>query len=594
MMWLYKCLAMVLVYLISFTLCANETATPQLDIQISQWQIMDAPIDGTEALPSPNSNWQSLQKWSPPFWHLPQQKSRWFKANFRIGWHYKTTPLAMTLGSLFASAEVFVNGVRVSPLQNTHTEHFRRSQTQVFSLPSHRLWYSFLDFQKDNELLIHLKGDQEPLTISPEAVLIDNYDFLALKAKDSDTLLKIAQGAMIGLLVSFGLFSAFLRAVGFKERENALFGLFVTSTAFAILSNSLLLPNSLGYALAHSAFPWIFSSISVFTLVGLFSEQQRLSVFVKGMLLFCLLVLSLLLIESTDSVVSQNLRVLCQLIIISVLIDAGWHKFRKPRSLGIEQIGILIVLISALLQLFWAMDYSPVKPLEMTLFIVAFGLLFNVALRFKHMAKSLLALSNRLVSIREKERARLTRDIHDGVGQGLSTLKLLINLNAKKLEPELSEMLKSEVASTSNTLKSVIRNLKPIEVSSGSPTQSIISLAKHNCDLASITLVVERHDSVKLSQERAYQVYRIAQEALNNAIKHSDASMITLKLEGQTHQFIVTIRDNGKGVAQSHSQHDSYGMSSMQERSMIIGATLSIQDHATQGTVVRLEVPYND
>ena len=594
MTWMYKCLGMALVYLLSCTLWANEVATPQLDINISQWQVMDTPVDGTQVLPASNAHWQSFQDWSPPMWHFPQQKSRWFKANFRIGWHYKTAPLAMTLGPLFASAEVFVNGVRVSPIPERHSEHFRRSQTQVFPLPSHRLWYSFLDFQKDNELLIHLKSDQEPLTISPKAVLIDNYDFLALKAKDSDTLLKIAQGAMIGLLVSFGLFSAFLRAVGFKERENALFGLFVTSTAFAILSNSLLLPNSLGFALAHSAFPWIFTSISVFTLVGLYSEQQRLSKFAKGMLLFCLLVLSLLLIEPTNSIVRPHLTLLCQCITIGVLIDGGWHKMRKSQPLGVEHIGILIVLISAILQLFWAMDYSPVKPLEMALFIVAFGLLFNVALRFKHMAKSLLALSNRLVSIREKERARLTRDIHDGVGQGLSTLKLLINLNAKKLEPELSEMLKSEVASTSNTLKSVIRNLKPIEVSSGSPTQSIISLAEHNCDLAGIALVVERHDSVKLSQERAYQVYRIAQEALNNAIKHSNASVITLKLEEHLQHFIVTIRDNGKGVAQSHSQHDSYGMSSMQERSMIIGATLSIQDHATQGTVVRLEVPYND
>lgn len=595
MMITFRLLVVGLLVLLSTVLSssavnAGENNKGQLDILLYQWQVLDS-FEPVSDLPYPDSDWQSLQHWQPPLWHIPSLKDRWFKANFRVGWHHKTTSLAISLGPLLASAEVYVNGVRINTVANGELRHFRRAQTQILPLPSQKLWYSFLDFQKDNELLIHLRSDKEPLTINPGSVIIDNYDFLALKAKDSDTLLKIAQGAMIGLLLSFGLFSAFLRAVGFKERDNTLFGVFVTSVALMIFSNSLLLPDEPGYKLAHSVLPWILASLSVFTLTGLYSEQHKLSYFAKALLLINLLLLALLALESKVSSETQMLKALCLLSYIGVLSEVYAQKIRHWRLLKLEHTAILLVLVGSVLDLFWAQNYSPVKPLELTLFVVAFGLLYNVALRFRQMAKSLLTLSNRLVSIREIERARLTRDIHDGVGQGLSTLKLLINLNAKKLEPELSETLQTEVAVTSNTLKSVIRNLKPIEVASGSPTQSIISLATHNCGLANIELKVEKQDSVTLSKERAYQVYRIAQEALNNAIKHSEASRITLSFQTDKQHFVVTIMDNGKGVVLGQNQHDSYGMNSMQERSMIIGGSISIRNPAEQGTLVRLEVP---
>lgn len=595
MMITFRLLVVGLLVLLSTVLSssavnAGENNKGQLDILLYQWQVLDS-FEPVSDLPYPDSDWQPLQHWQPPLWHIPSLKDRWFKANFRVGWHHKTTSLAISLGPLLASAEVYVNGVRINTVANGELRHFRRAQTQILPLPSQKLWYSFLDFQKDNELLIHLQSDKEPLTINPDSVIIDNYDFLALKAKDSDTLLKIAQGAMIGLLLSFGLFSAFLRAVGFKERENILFGVFVTSVALMIFSNSLLLPDEPGYKLTHSVLPWILASLAVFTFTGLYSEQHKLSHFAKALLLSNLLLLPLLALESKVSSETQMLKALCLLSYIGVLSEVYAQKIRHWRLLKLEHTAILLVLVGSVLDLFWAQNYSPVKPFELALFVVAFGLLYNVALRFRQMAKSLLTLSNRLVSIREIERARLTRDIHDGVGQGLSTLKLLINLNAKKLEPELSETLQTEVAVTSNTLKSVIRNLKPIEVASGSPTQSIISLATHNCGLANIELKVDKQDSVTLSKERAYQVYRIAQEALNNAIKHSEASRITLSFKADKQHFVVTIMDNGKGVVLGQNQHDSYGMNSMQERSMIIGATISIRNPAEQGTLVRLEVP---
>ncbi|NVK72284.1 MAG: hypothetical protein HWE24_02295 [Oceanospirillaceae bacterium] len=543
-----------------------------------------------------SQQWQSIVNYPVSYAHLPVRNTRWFRSSFVVGWHLKNSQLALSLGPLYADSEVFVNGVKLSELEsNEPARSFRRAQTRIYHLPRQKIWYSFLDFQKENQILIYLSSNKEPLMLRPKQVEISSYGTLALKAKDSDTLIKIAQGGMIALLLSFCLFSIFMRAVGFKERENNLFGSYVICVAIGILSDSLLLPDRFGYWSAHSSLPHVFTTFSVLILVALLSPRQRLSDLAGLLLMLNLLVLACLSIEDLNSAAHPWLVLLSQIINAVIILHALLISFigMEKRQLASSSILLTLVFVGWCIQFVWAYNYTPVQPLEITLFIAAIALLLNVAQRFKTMASSLLALSNRLVSIREKERARLTRDIHDGVGQGLSTLKLLINLNATKLESNLGDMLKTEVSNTSDTLKSVIRNLKPIEVTSGSPTQAIISLAQHNCRLSGINLNVLSKSDVELSQERAYQVYRIAQEALNNAIKHSNAEYITLSFEVIDRCYRVQITDDGEGL-QGDVSGDTYGISSMSERSMILRAELSIESRETNGTTVLLEVPIND
>jgi signal transduction histidine kinase len=96
-----------------------------------------------------------------------------------------------------------------------------------------------------------------------------------------------------------------------------------------------------------------------------------------------------------------------------------------------------------------------------------------------------------------------------------------------------------------------------------------------------------------MNPETAYQVYRIGQEALNNAIKHSGASRISLALEQRGTVFVVSIADNGRGVAVAKGD-EGYGLSSMRERSLIVAGTLQILAVPEGGTRVYLEVPIRD
>lgn len=541
-------------------------------------------------------HWQALAEFSIPHAHFSIQKKRWFHSSFIVGWHHKNAQLALSLGPLYSEAEVYVNGVKLLALKtNEPASYFRRAQTRIYRLPRQKLLYSFLDFQVENQIRVQLTSNKEPLVLIAEQIDIDNYGSLVLKAKDSDTLIKIAQGSMVALLLSFCLFSIFMRAVGFKERNNTLFGSYVICVACGMLSDSLLLPAELGYWSGLSPLPLIFTTLSILILVVLLSPRQRVSRTVKYLLLLNFFVLMCLVFERHGTMFYEWLvlanHTINAVVVVHALCVSMLH-VNKMRFISNDAL-LILVFVGWCVQSLWAFNYSPAKPLEITLFITAIALLLNVVQRFKAMASSLLTLSNRLVSIREKERERLTRDIHDGVGQGLSALKLLINLNASKLESNLGEILQTEVSNTSNTLKSVIRNLKPIEVVSGSPTQAIINLAQHNGHLSNIEINLLASDDVTLTQERAYQVYRIGQEALNNALKHSQAKQITLSFIVLGQLYNMQIEDDGKRL-QDGASDGGYGMSSMHERSMILGATLHIKNNDLGGTAVLLEVPIDD
>ena len=140
--------------LISLSSFAENTIVDPTAISISPWKVMES--GGRSPLDEPTyaiGQWRSIKDYSLPYFHLPIQDERWFKASFIIGWHFKNSQLALSLGPLFADAEVFVNGVNLSALApNQASRSFRRSQTKIYLLPRNKLWYSFLDFKKDNQI----------------------------------------------------------------------------------------------------------------------------------------------------------------------------------------------------------------------------------------------------------------------------------------------------------------------------------------------------------------------------------------------------------------------------------------------------------
>ena len=93
----------------------------------------------------------------------------------------------------------------------------------------------------------------------------------------------------------------------------------------------------------------------------------------------------------------------------------------------------------------------------------------------------------------------------------------------------------------------------------------------------------------KLPPDVQIALYRLAQEALNNVVKHADASEVRVTLECRPAEVMLAIHDDGRGFDPAHTNPDTFGLQSMRERAAQIGATLQIQSQLHQGTIVAIE-----
>lgn len=571
---------------------ADSIIDPSM-IRISGWDVLVAQRQTPEPPAADDPGWAPMASAVAGPGYLPPQSIRWFRADFTLGWHHKTRDLAISIGALRGADQVYVNGHRIGATGGFVGGFFApAAKTRVYRLPKQRLWFSLLDFERSNQLLIGVRSDVEPLDVAVDEVAIGDYEVLALRASDADTGIKIAQGAAITLLVLLALFSLFLRLNGYSNRSNNLFGLFVLVLALSVGTSSLLLYDLgiRGSLIRNLGLGLDFLSLLLFVRLVRSEIPATGTVHYRVLEASGLALLATFVLSPTGwhAWLETGLEGLMVLLALVALVDSLQARRRRGSIDRYVLVALLVVVVGTLIDPFWVGTRWPLSTGQAASTCAAVVLLYDVANKFKAMTLSVQSLAGRLVSIREKERARLTRDIHDGVGQGLSTLKLFITLNMSKLEPELGATLKQEVDRTSETLKSVIRNLKPIEVNSGSPVDALIKLARHLCGLAGIELQVRRADAVTMSPETAYQLYRIGQEALNNAIKHSGASRIELEFRRRRRVFSIQITDNGRGVGEQSG--DGLGLSSMSERAQILGGSLEITPGMDGGTRVYLEV----
>jgi signal transduction histidine kinase len=196
-----------------------------------------------------------------------------------------------------------------------------------------------------------------------------------------------------------------------------------------------------------------------------------------------------------------------------------------------------------------------------------------------------------------EERARLARELHDAVSQKLFSIRVKARA-AEVLVPRDPERAVAEMESVAELggpahaeLRAVIDGLAPPDLAAGGLAGSLRSYAV----LAGRTHGVQvkfdaAADLPALGADREAAVYRVAQEALHNALRHSGASVICMSLGVRRHRIILEVADRGQGFAQA-SPSGGLGLASMRERAAAAGGTLTVRSAPGAGTQVRLELP---
>jgi signal transduction histidine kinase len=208
-------------------------------------------------------------------------------------------------------------------------------------------------------------------------------------------------------------------------------------------------------------------------------------------------------------------------------------------------------------------------------------------------------VNRKLIEAQERERARIARELHDDVGQRLALLTVELEQLMQASVHVPAELLKriEELRNHSSQIASDVQSLSHELHSSKLEYLGIAAAMRAFCHELSVQHNVEvvfAHDEIPrtLSQEISLCVFRVAQEALQNAVKHSRVRHFDVELRYAADAIHLTVRDSGSGFDVAESMKASgLGLISMAERLKLVDGQLSIDSQPQQGTTIRASVP---
>jgi two-component system sensor histidine kinase NreB len=193
-------------------------------------------------------------------------------------------------------------------------------------------------------------------------------------------------------------------------------------------------------------------------------------------------------------------------------------------------------------------------------------------------------LEQEILEIAEKEQRRIGQDLHDGLGQQLTGIELMSQVLEQNLQKrsssdasqasKISKHVREAIAQTRN----LARGLFPVELDSGGLMSALQELASNTQKISQIQCYFVCEKKVTIADHRiSTHLYRIAQEALNNAIKHAKAKKITIALKQEKQKVYLSIENDGIPFPNFGKQKKGMGLRIMNFRASAIGAILEIQ-----------------
>lgn len=201
-------------------------------------------------------------------------------------------------------------------------------------------------------------------------------------------------------------------------------------------------------------------------------------------------------------------------------------------------------------------------------------------------------LERQILEVSESERERVGQDLHDGLGQMLTGASLLAKGLQKKLQRrsldeasdamQINEVLREAILQT----RVLARGLFPIGIKSGGLRGALEELAGSVATVPGVTCRVRGQAERTPRGAAATHLFRIAQEAVSNALRHGKAKRIEIRFRREGERDGLTVTDDGVGFPQNLPQGDGMGLDLMNYRATILGGTLEIQAGTKGGTVV--------
>jgi signal transduction histidine kinase len=211
-------------------------------------------------------------------------------------------------------------------------------------------------------------------------------------------------------------------------------------------------------------------------------------------------------------------------------------------------------------------------------------------------------LSAHLQTVREEERAFLSRELHDELGQVLTGMKMDVSWIGRRLSEDggpIRERLTSLLTLIDNTIlavQSMSIALRPVALDDFGLNE-VIELAAKEFEKRTKTVckVVMDPPGMILGRGVCTEAFRIFQEALTNIARHAQAKKVSIRLQKKRDELIMEVRDDGKGITKKEmTDPRSIGITGMRERAYALGGTLTVTGIRDRGTAITLCVPLRE
>jgi signal transduction histidine kinase len=208
------------------------------------------------------------------------------------------------------------------------------------------------------------------------------------------------------------------------------------------------------------------------------------------------------------------------------------------------------------------------------------------------------ALAIAAASLREQEKSRVARELHDELGQALTALKIDVawlraglggaSADVKAKLDAMQELIDSTVAATrriSTDLRPLVLDDLGLAAAADWLTQNFTARTGIPCELATAS-------DLELADPQATSLFRILQESLTNVAKHARATQVEVTLEKSAREVTLTVHDNGAGFSPGEPRKPAaYGILGLHERAALLGGEVRIESAPGRGTTVEVRVP---
>jgi len=562
--------------------------------------------DDNPAYSSPDyddSRWQSISV--PGSWQAqsikPKRGIGWYRIHCVIPAAFKNIDPAILLGRIGDADEVFFNGLRIGSEGSTSEQFIEASKIQrLYKVPREHI-----RFDSDNVIAVRVLNTYLYGGIFDSGVKIGDHRDLLLESLKRYKETLSWEFCFFTLFALFFLSCLFFYIKGLRDREYFYFWFFITLYGALFFIGSVTFYTT---GLKTQLVQKVINAISAFLpasllLLLLHFYKEKITVYIKGMSV-SFIVIALLTAFFYDHTARIYLYTLWKLLFILtasflafVAVKASVRKFYESGTILLGIIGLIAGFILEslggidLLYMtgFFLWDYATV------FFMIC--VMYALTSRYTRI-KELQSASVKIFDAHEEERKRLARELHDGIGTSLLATKMklqMLEAQAKDnmpMDKQAFPELISEINLSIEELRAVSMDLRPSFLENTELVEAIKWHARKVRERSGVEVNVLAGDIGQISLKIKEHFYRIFQEALNNAVKHSGATRAEVLLSRDQSFLVLEIQDNGKGFVPAGIKRDQgIGLYTIRERVELLGGIIRIKSSDTIGTDIFIEVP---